>query len=173
MWLCRRTAGLPAEQTVRNSVIGVGSRSCGWSPPNVAINGFPSHKLHLRDASLTTIVLSKLNLFPVDRDTRLLLRCMLELPAASAPMFTGHDSADMFVGMFQIGASPREIIAAEGGPASADQPGTVLSLSGNGTLFEASDPENTYRFFEQRDGKYQRIEARSPLWPPQLYNRVP
>lgn len=136
------------------------------------INGFATHMLHLRDTNLTTIVLSNLYLFPMDRITRLLLRCALELPEASATQFTRDESADSFAGEFKIGTFRRQIITTEGGLAFADQPGTLLRLHGEDTLFEANDPENTYRFSELRDGKYQRFEALSPLWPPQLYNRV-
>ena len=128
--------------------------------------------LHLRDGSLTTIVLSNVSLFPIDRVTRLLLRCVLDLPDVSVPVVTAREAADMFVGVFQIGAVPREIILTDRGLAFADQPGVLLRHSGDATLFEADDPENTYRFSDLRDGKYQRIEALSPLWPPQLYTRA-
>jgi hypothetical protein len=136
------------------------------------INGFASHMAHLREANLTTIVLSNLYLFPMDRMTRLLLRCGLDLPDAAAPVRAVEQSGDAFTGTFNIGALPREIVARDGGFAFVDQPTMLLVQSGDAALCDAGDPENTYRFADLRDGKYQRFEALSPLWPPQLYNRA-
>jgi D-alanyl-D-alanine carboxypeptidase len=136
------------------------------------ISGFASHMLHLRDAPLTTIVLSNLYLFPMDRVTRLLLRCGLGLPDLAAPETSAARTIDAFTGTFRIGALPREIVARGGGFVFADQPNLLLVQSGDGKLCDAGDPENTYRFADLSDGKYQRFEALSPLWPPQPYSRV-
>ena len=52
--------------------------------------------LHLRDAHLTTIVLSNLYLFPMDRVTRLLLRRGLDLPDAAAPEVSAAQTTTAF-----------------------------------------------------------------------------
>ncbi len=136
------------------------------------INGFASHMLHLRDANLTTIVLSNLYLFSMDRITRLLLRRGLDLPDAPAPDRSTVQTTDAFTGTFRIGGVSREIVARGDGLMFADQPTMLLLPSGDGALFEADDPENTYRFGDLKGGKYQRFEGLSPLWPPQFYSRV-
>jgi CubicO group peptidase (beta-lactamase class C family) len=135
------------------------------------IIGFASHMAHLRDANLTTIVLSNLFLFPMDRVTRLLLRCGLDLPEVAAPARAADEAADAFIGRFNIGAFPREIVARGDWFVFADQPNAMLVQSGDGELCDTGDPEITYRFAGLSDGKYQRFEALSPLWPPQLYHR--
>lgn len=136
------------------------------------INGFTSHMLHLRDAGLTTIVLSNRYLFPVDRVTRLLLRCALDLPDTAVPERVESERTGALTGVFQIGPLQRELIITEGRFAFADQPGTLLDAGSDRTLFETDDPETSYRFSELRDNRYQRMEALSPLWPPQRYERV-
>lgn len=100
------------------------------------------------------------------------MRCALDLPDASAPQNSGYEAGDGFIGEYKIGTFPRRIITTKNGLEFADQPGAILRLGGMSTLFDANDPENTYHFSELRDGKYQRFEALSPLWPPQHYQRV-
>ncbi|HEX2593456.1 MAG TPA: serine hydrolase domain-containing protein [Rhizomicrobium sp.] len=136
------------------------------------LSGFASHMAHLRDASVTTIVLANLFLFPMDRLTRLLLRCGLDLPDAAAPQTIGTQAPDAFTGTFEIGGVRRDIVATDGGLAFADQPNTLLLQTSDDTLCEANDAENIYRFTDKCNGKYWRLEAISPLWPPALYRRV-
>jgi CubicO group peptidase (beta-lactamase class C family) len=135
-------------------------------------NGFSSHMAHLRDASLTTIVLSNLYLFATDRVTRLLLRCALGVADVAGPTTARTQPVDAFAGTFQIGPTSREIIATGDGFVFSDQPNSLLVQSGDGQLCEVRDPENTYRFTDWRDGRYWRFEALSPLWPPQPYSRL-
>jgi D-alanyl-D-alanine carboxypeptidase len=136
------------------------------------LSGFATHMLHLRDARLTTIVLSNLNLFLMDRITRLLLRRAMAMEDFAPPTATSTQRTNAFVGTFQIGAVKRDIVATGTGLAFADQPRSVMTQSGDGELCEIEDPENVYKFADRRHGKYWRFEALSPLWPPALYIRA-
>ncbi len=135
------------------------------------ISGFASHMAHLRDENLTTIVLSNLYLFAMDKVTRGLMRAALDLdevPRAAAPL--DHPAA--LTGRFQGDGYVRELFAADTGLAFIDGgPASLLPLSAT-VFWERNDPEVEYRFSDLRDGRYQRLTHSSPLWPDNVLVRL-
>ena len=130
------------------------------------ISGYACQMLHLRDQDLTTIVLSNLYLFPMDKVTRGLLRAALDLkdaPRAPAPLDPAHHAA--LTGRFQGDGYVRELFAADGGLAFVEgAAATLLPFSATG-FWQTDDPEVEYRFTDLREGRYQRLTHASPLWP--------
>jgi CubicO group peptidase (beta-lactamase class C family) len=130
------------------------------------ISGFASHMAHLRDEDLTTIVLSNLYLFPMDKVTRGVMRAALdldEIPRAAVPLQSDEYAA--MTGRFQGDGYVRELFAGQGGLAFVEG-GTAALLPFSTTGFwQTDDPEVEYRFSDLREGRYQRLTHASPLWP--------
>ncbi len=137
------------------------------------ISGFASHMAHLRDEDLTTIVLSNLYLFPMDKVTRGLLRAALDLedtPRVPAPLRVSQQAAT--TGLFQGDGYAREFFAAEGGLAFAAGGATALRPFSAAAFWQTDDPEVEYRFSDLRHGRYQRLTHASPLWPDNVLVRL-
>jgi CubicO group peptidase (beta-lactamase class C family) len=137
------------------------------------ISGYASHMTHLRDEDLTTIVLSNLYLFPMDKVTRGLLRAALDLDdvqRVAAPL--NPDQSTAMTGRFRGDGYVRELFAADGGLAFVEGgAATLLPLSAT-AFWERDDPEVEYRFSDLRDGRYQRLTHASPLWPDNVLVRL-
>jgi CubicO group peptidase (beta-lactamase class C family) len=137
------------------------------------ISGYACQMLHFRDEDLTTIVLSNLYLFPMDKVTRGLLRATLDLEAVGRrDASLSADQLTACAGRFQGDGYVREIVAAVGGLAftKGGAPG-LLPFSATG-FWQADDPEVEYRFSDLRDGRYQRLTHASPLWPDNVLVRL-
>jgi CubicO group peptidase (beta-lactamase class C family) len=137
------------------------------------ISGYACQMLHFRDEDLTTIVLSNLYLFPMDKVTRGLLRATLDMDdvqRVAAPL--NPDQSIAMTGRFQGDGYVREIFAADGGLAFAEGGAAgLLPFSPTG-FWQADDPEVEYRFSDLRDGRYQRLTHGSPLWPDNVLVRL-
>jgi CubicO group peptidase (beta-lactamase class C family) len=137
------------------------------------ISGYASQMLHLRDEDLTTIVLSNLYTFPMDKVTRGLLRAALDLPAisrADAPVSGEHLAA--CAGAFRGDRHVQSFFTCDGGLATVDGGQVVLRPLRLASFWEADDPEVEYHFTDLRDGRYQRLTYTSPLWPDSVLDRV-
>ncbi|HXQ12897.1 MAG TPA: serine hydrolase domain-containing protein [Caulobacteraceae bacterium] len=137
------------------------------------ISGYASQMLHLRDEDLTTMVLSNLYLFPMDKVTRGLLRAALDLPAVSrsdAPL--PNDQLGACAGAFGGDGYVRSFFACEGGLATVDGGPATLRPLGLASFWQADDLEVEYHFSDLRDCRYQRLTHTSPLWPDSVLDRV-
>ena len=138
------------------------------------VSGYACQLASFRDASLTTIVLSNLYLFPFDQVTRGLMRAALDLPDV-APGHATLSAPELAAcaGVFEAPLIPRRILAAQDGALAFQEPGHLrLEPSAPDRFHEPGDPEIGYRFSEPRDGRYQRFDWCSPLWPPTTYRRT-
>jgi CubicO group peptidase (beta-lactamase class C family) len=136
------------------------------------ISGYASHMAHLRDEDLTTIVLSNLYLFTMDKVTRGLLRAALDLDEVSRTPAPPATNPAAFTGRFQGDGYVREVFAADGGLAFADGGAAGLLPLSQTVFWERNDPEVEYRFSDLRDGRYQRLVHASPLWPDNVLVRL-
>ncbi len=120
------------------------------------VSGFACQMLHLRDQDVTTIVLSNLYLFPFDRISRGLLRIIFDRPLArpelSEPSFE------------QMAACAGRYVGPDGRPMEIAAGPQWASL-GENRLCDPADPEVEFRLSDLRDGRYQRLDYVSPLWP--------
>jgi CubicO group peptidase (beta-lactamase class C family) len=172
-----RTHRLVSAQTLEvmlaDTPLADGSRfpyGFGWGTANYrgdrvyhhtgGISGFACQMLHFRDEDLTTIVLSNLYLFPFDKVTRAMMRAAkgFSQPAATRPT---PEQLAACTGRFE-GEWPLVIADID-----AD-----LGALGERTLCNRSDPEVEYRFSELREGRFQRLDYASPLWPVSTLRRV-
>jgi hypothetical protein len=129
-------------------------------------SGFSAHMLHFRDEALTTVLLSNLYLFPMDRITRAVARAALGLSPLERPAFE---------------PTPAQSAACAGTFAAEGWPDVVIPMNtagerrfipfAEGRIHDAGDPEIEYRFSELRDGVYHRLDYASPLWPVQTLVR--
>ncbi len=138
------------------------------------ISGYASHMLHLRDEDLTMIVLSNRYLFPTDKITRGLLRAALDLdePSPMRAGLQGPDDLAACAGRYAGDRFEQVVFAAEGGLAmTPDGPATLIPTR-PGEFQQVDDPENVFVFSEMRDGRYQTMTYRSPLWPDDVSRRA-
>ena len=128
------------------------------------LSGFASHMLHLRDEDLTTIVLSNLYLFPFDRVTRGLVRLAKGWPEP-APTLTPltDEQRQACAGPWNEHAGA--LLAMGGGP-------EAFAALNESTLVDPADAEVEYRFSAPRDGRYQRLDYVSPLWPVSVFHAL-
>ena len=128
--------------------------------------GFACQMARLTDEALTTIVLSKLYLFPFDRVTRALLRVAMDLPpvVAEGRPATAEDFAPC-AGRYRDDRGAEIVIGAE--PADPER----YTALGGGRFRETMDPEVELRFFDHREGRYYALHTLSPLWPVQSFVR--
>jgi CubicO group peptidase (beta-lactamase class C family) len=154
----------------------------------VGRNGFGSHMLQFRDFNTATIVLSNLYLFPFDRVTRGLARCVLgEDLSNPTPLSLTKEEAEAFTGKFESAGFAREIVHSGTGlalgrtmlPASgtlretfAERDRPKLVRVSESLFIEEGDPEIEYQFRDSRGRRYWAIEVRSPLWPTVTYRRT-
>lgn len=138
------------------------------------ISGFACQLLSFRDEDLTTIVLSNLYLFPFDQVTRGLMRAALDLDEIVAPT-ASLSSAELSAcaGAFRTpGVPTRTLAVKDGGLVFVELNGPRLIPEAPGLFREAADLDIQYHFSAPRDGVFQKMEYRSPLWPPMVYERV-
>ncbi|HEY5107016.1 MAG TPA: serine hydrolase domain-containing protein [Caulobacteraceae bacterium] len=117
------------------------------------ISGYACQMLHFRDEDLTTIVLSNLYLFAFDKVTRGLIRAF---KGVAEPIVAEPSAQQMAAcaGAYE-GEWPFVIAENDAG----------LGARGEHILCQRGDPEVEYRFSELSDGRYQRVDYASPLWP--------
>ncbi len=125
------------------------------------ISGFASQMLHLRDESLTTIVLSNLYLFPFDQVTRGLVRRIKGWDQPATAPATLAQLAQ-FEGRYENNDGP---IVVTTDPAH-------WAVLGEARLCNPADPEVEFQFSEPTDGRFQRLDYASPLWPVSTFRRV-
>lgn len=125
------------------------------------ISGFASQMLHFRDESLTTIVLSNLYLFPFDQVTRGLVRCVKGWDQPAAASVTAAQLA-AFAGRYDN----------DDGPIVVTADPTRWAALDDDRLCNPSDPEVEFRFSEPTDGRFQRLDYASPLWPVSTFRRT-
>jgi D-alanyl-D-alanine carboxypeptidase len=138
-------------------------RGCRIFHHTGGISGFASQMLHFRDEALTTIVLSNLYLFAFDQVTRGLIKCVKGWDDAPAPP-KPTSAADLarFAGRYENADGPIVVTA------DTDQ---WAALSGD-RLCNPTDPEVEFRFSEPDDGRFQRLDYASPLWPLSTFRRT-
>jgi CubicO group peptidase (beta-lactamase class C family) len=138
------------------------------------ISGYASHMLHLRDEDLTTILLSNRYLFPTDKITRGLLRAALDLdePSPMRADLQGPDDLAACAGRYAGDRFEQVVFAAEGGLAMTPGGPATLIPTQPGEFRQVDDPENAFVFSEMRDGRYQTMTYRSPLWPDDVSRRA-
>ena len=140
------------------------------------LTGFACHMLHVRDADVTTILLSNLFQFPFDRAVRKILRNLFD-PDGSAPVPTpvAPHLLDACVGSFRAegttGTWARQLVRSGEGLIFAEPGGPHLVPIGEGHFCEKNDPEVEYVFSEPEKGAYTKIHYRTPLFPPTVYLR--
>lgn len=137
------------------------------------ISGYASHMLHLRDEDLTLIVLSNRYDFPIDKVMRGLLRATLDIDdPAPATRHDGPDEAAACAGRYRGDRFEQALVAADGGLGmTAAGPATLIQTA-PAEYRPPDDPENAFVFTDPRDGRYQTLTYRSPLWPDEVSRRI-
>ncbi|MFI4976898.1 MAG: serine hydrolase domain-containing protein [Caulobacterales bacterium] len=138
------------------------------------ISGYGCQMLHLRDENLTTIVLSNLYMFGFDQVTRGLVQAGLGVgEIVRAPVDLGPTDLAACAGDFKADEIPvRRLEVLDGGLAFAERGGPSLAPAAADCFYDRADPEIEYRFSLRGERGFQRLEMRSPLWPPTTYLRV-